>query len=278
MSHVIAVLPLRRWMPTSGLVIGAMVPDLPYYVPLPFSGVTTHDWRTGWAADLLAGFGVLALFHLLLRAPLTALAPDRLRARLPGLASRTAGAGAPTWMAAGVVMGAAILTGTATHLAWDAFTHVDGAVVTHWPVMRLPVAGVHRVFNVVMYVSSLAGLVVLAGALARWYRHAPVRPGPWPGLSRRSRRMVFGAAAAGAVAGAVLLGTGDGAAAGVYDLVRAVLLGGITGAGAVLGGYVPAWHLYAAGECPALINFSSTGAPVPLDSFALPKALRRSGI
>ncbi|WP_328421551.1 DUF4184 family protein [Micromonospora sp. NBC_00389] len=36
-GHVAAVLPLARsaWRAPSALVLGSMVPDLPYYLPLP---------------------------------------------------------------------------------------------------------------------------------------------------------------------------------------------------------------------------------------------------
>ena len=43
-SHPAVVLPLLRiGMPASALVIGSLTPDLPYYLPTPFT----------WAADAL---------------------------------------------------------------------------------------------------------------------------------------------------------------------------------------------------------------------------------
>ncbi|MGW4644631.1 DUF4184 family protein [Sphaerisporangium sp. NPDC004334] len=233
LSHVVAVVPLRRWLPSAGLVVGAVVPDLAYYLPLPYSSGVAHDWRVGWLVDVPAGLVVLAVFHLVLRAPLTALAPGGVRARLP---DRGVGGRGPATVAA-------LVAGMATHLAWDAFTHVDGVVVTHWPVMRLPVLGVHRVFNVVMYVSSLAGLAVLVAWFARWYRRVPPRPGRFSGVGRRPRRLVVAGGGAAAGVGAAVLGTGDGAAASIYDQVRAVLLGATAGFAAVLVAYAAMWHL-----------------------------------
>ncbi|MEU8384272.1 DUF4184 family protein [Streptosporangium sp. NPDC048865] len=234
LSHTVAILPLRRWLPPSALVVGAMVPDLPYYLPLPFSSRITHGWPGALLVDLPLGVAVLVVFQLLLRAPLTALAPDGLRARLPGRA--------PSARRVAVV--AALLAGVATHLVWDGFTQVGGFAVTHWPAMRVSVVGAHRVFNVAMYVSSLGGLVVLACWFVLWYRRAAVRPECPPGVTGRWRGRVLIAGVGAAGAGAVVLGSGERAAVSLYDLVRCVILGGMIGAGAVLVCHVVAWHAW----------------------------------
>ncbi|WP_405148203.1 DUF4184 family protein [Sphaerisporangium sp. NBC_01403] len=242
LSHAAAVLPLRRRLPLAALVVGAMVPDLPYYVPLPVSAGSTHGWQGAVLVDLPAGAALLVLFELVLRTPLTALAPEGLRARLPGPAPSAPSGPAPSGRAPygrGVTVAAALLAGVATHLLWDAFTHVDGFAVVHWQAMRVPVAGVHRVFNVVMYVSSLGGLAVLAGRIATWYRRAPVRPGRWPAAAPRERALVLVAATAAATAGAVL---GSGGAPSLYDLVRSVLLGAMDGCAAILACHAIVWH------------------------------------
>ncbi|MFB9673881.1 DUF4184 family protein [Streptosporangium vulgare] len=234
LSHTVAILPLRRWLPPSALAVGAMVPDLPYYLPLPFSSKITHGWPGALLVDLPVGVAVLVVFDLLLRAPLTALAPDGLRARLPDRAP----------YGRGVAVVAALLTGVATHLVWDGFTQVGGFAVVHWPAMRVSVVGAHRVFNVVMYVSSLGGLVVLACWFALWYRRAAVRPGHRPGVTGRWRGRVLVAGLGAAGVGAAVLGTGDRAAVSLYDLVRCVILGGMIGGGAVLAGYTVVWHVW----------------------------------
>ncbi|WP_424531976.1 DUF4184 family protein [Sphaerisporangium viridialbum] len=95
LSHAAAVLPLRRRLPLAALVVGAMVPDLPYYAPLPVSAGTTHGWQGAVLVDLPAGAALLVLFELVLRTPLTALAPEGLRARLPGPAPSAPSGPAP---------------------------------------------------------------------------------------------------------------------------------------------------------------------------------------
>ncbi|MEU4509631.1 DUF4184 family protein [Nonomuraea wenchangensis] len=253
LSHVVAVLPVRRWLPPSALVVGAVVPDAPYYLPLPFSSASTHAW---WGPPLLgvpAGLVLLVVFQQVLRAPLTALAPAGLRSRLPD---------APRARTAPAVLAvvAALLAGMATHLVWDAFTQAGGFAVAHWQALRQPVAGAHRVFNVLMYVSSAGGLVILAGWLVRWYRRAPVRPGRWPGLAGRARGLVVTAVSLATAAGAVAGATSDRAAVSDYDLVRSTILGGVDGAALVLACHVLAWHgwtAFAARRGPA----AGTGGP-----------------
>ncbi|MEW9552943.1 DUF4184 family protein [Nonomuraea sp. NPDC050783] len=235
LSHVVAILPARRWLPPSALAAGAVLPDAPYYLPLPFSSASTHAWWGPLLLGLPAGVVLLAAFHWLLRAPLAALAPAGLRARLPD-AARPA-----PW-----AVGAALLAGMATHLLWDAFTQAGGFAVTHWQALRQPVIGPHRVFNVLMYLSSAGGLAVLAGWLVRWYRRAPVRPGRTPGVTGRARAAVLAAAATAAAVGAAAGAASDRAAVSDYDLVRSTILGGADGAALALACYVLAWHGWAA--------------------------------
>lgn len=79
-AHAAAVLPLGRWgryrLPMSALMIGAMTPDLPYFLPLEVSRITTHDlpgiFRFCWPA----GLAVWPIYVLLLERPTLALLPD----------------------------------------------------------------------------------------------------------------------------------------------------------------------------------------------------------
>ncbi|MDQ7908342.1 DUF4184 family protein [Phytohabitans sp. ZYX-F-186] len=46
-SHPAAVLPLVRWgLPPAALVIGSMVPDLPYYLPTPVNVLSPQGCDT----------------------------------------------------------------------------------------------------------------------------------------------------------------------------------------------------------------------------------------
>ncbi|MEV4110633.1 DUF4184 family protein [Nonomuraea sp. NPDC049695] len=235
LSHVAAILPVRRWLPPSALAVGAMVPDLPYYLPLPFSSASTHAWWGPLLLGVPVGAVLLVLFHQVVRAPLTALAPAGLRARLPDAPRRV-----PARAVAEAV--AALLVGMATHLVWDGFTQTGGFAVAHWQVLRLSVIGPHRVFNVLMYASSAGGLAALAGWFALWYRQTPVRPGRLPGVAGRVRGAVLVMVGIAAIVGAAAGAGTDRAAVSGYDLVRSVILGGADGAAFILACYVLAWH------------------------------------
>ena len=90
LAHPAAVLPLRgiRFLRMAPLVIGAVTPDVPYYLPLGPSGrplrlgLDTHSLGSAFTFDLALGMALLAL-AVLLREPLTALLPALTRPRRP---------------------------------------------------------------------------------------------------------------------------------------------------------------------------------------------------
>src|SRR4051794_40717619 len=129
-----AVLPfLRSPLPASALVIGSMAPDLPFYLPLP-QPYATHTWLAGVTTDLVLGLLVWVLWHGLLAEAALTTAPRALRSRLegrvvPGLAVRVSSARQVALLVA------ALLLGTATHLAWDEFTHPRRWGAEHIPAL-----------------------------------------------------------------------------------------------------------------------------------------------
>ncbi|MFC9087697.1 MULTISPECIES: DUF4184 family protein [Nocardiopsis] len=260
-SHVAAVLPLvRTGLPPAALVVGSVAPDLPYYLPLPVAAAATHGPAGLWL-DVLLGGAVLAVYVYALRPPLYALAggSPAPAAPVPRSVRDAARAAAPA--------GAALAVGSATHMAWDSFTQTGGALVRAWPPLSTPVVGPHLLYNVLMYVSSAAGLAALAwrvhrervrraaaGRTARGTgaRSVPDRdrtaPGDGPGrgfprgaADGRVRALVLSALAVCAVAGAVAGGLSDRAQVSGYDLVRCLLVGAVTGAGLGLAAWTAAW-------------------------------------
>ncbi|WP_284742516.1 DUF4184 family protein [Amycolatopsis sp. RTGN1] len=228
-AHPAAVLPLARrlWLP--GLVAGSLAPDVAYYVPLP-GGELTHEPLGLVTLDVLLGLVLVAAGYAVL-GPVLALGPAGLRDRVPRPAVRV------RWPGAVV----AIVVGAATHLLWDAFTHTAGFMVRHWPLLRVPVTGPHRLYNVVGYVSSVLGLVVLGVVAARWYRRTPRADRAWPVLSRAARTVVFAGLGVGLVAGALLGLTDPVSRVSGYDWVRCLLLGAVRGFALAATAYVLAW-------------------------------------
>lgn len=232
-AHPAAVLPLRRhlWLP--GLVVGSVVPDLAYYLPVPGGADHTHSVLGVIGADLLLGLALLALVRPAL-APLLALCPAGWRDRVAPPRGRT------RWL----VALASLVVGAATHVLWDAFTHTDGVAVRHWALLRESVVGPHRVYNVIGYVSSLGGLLLLGVVVARWYRRRTRdHETPWPVLPRTTRALVLGGVAIAVVVGAVIGFADPVSRISAYDCVRNVLVGGVQGAGLAVSLYVLGWHL-----------------------------------
>src|SRR5204862_936260 len=82
LAHPAAILPLRglRYLRTAPLVIGAMIPDLPYYMPgrLNILRPETHSLTGSLTTCLALGYAALDAVYLL-RRPLTALLSPRAR-------------------------------------------------------------------------------------------------------------------------------------------------------------------------------------------------------
>jgi hypothetical protein len=200
LAHPAAVLPLRgrARLRMAPLIIGAMTPDLPYYVPARFGhlGPETHTAVGAFTTCLLLGYAAL-LAVFVLRRPLTALLSARtrwlcLRALAP-FAARPV-----EWAFAGV----AILVGVWTHLLWDSFTHSDGWAVRRVAALSAPVSfGSYsaELCHVLQYLSSALGLALLTW----WYRRLPVPAEPRDPSAPRS---AVGPVLALVISAAVLIG------------------------------------------------------------------------
>jgi hypothetical protein len=201
LAHPAAVLPLRgvRHLRTAPLILGAMVPDLPYYLPGGIARYVpvTHAFGQSFTVDLVLGYALLASLVVLQR-PLTALLSARaralcLRALLPFHR-----------LIEWVFAAPAILLGVWTHLLWDSFTHKDGWIVHRVEALSAPLAlGPYNttVYHALQYLSSVVGLCVLV----LWYGRLAT-----PAVS-------VGARAARSAAGPVLL----------LVVTAALLIGGV---------------------------------------------------
>ena len=198
LAHPVAILPLRglRYLRTVPLIIGAMIPDLPYYVPARFGlfRPETHSVTGSFTTCLVLGYAALGCVFLL-RRPLTALLSAR--ARWLCLSALAPFKGRPLeWALAAV----SIILGVWTHLLWDSFTHDNGWIVRRVAALSAPVSfGWYSgtVCHVLQYLSSAFGLV----ALALWYRRlpAPVAAPAGPGAARSSVGPVLLLVAAAAI-------------------------------------------------------------------------------
>lgn len=182
-SHAAAVLPfLRTPLPPAGLVIGSMMPDLFYFLPVHVPRGFSHSLLGAVTLDLAVGAVLYVLWRAVFRRPVADIAPLWVRERYATTAEGVRDRRMP-WAGFAPLLAAALLTGIATHLAWDAFTHQG------WLAARLPAlgwqAGPLPLYSWLQHLSSLAGTVVLAVWVLLWWRRTP--PGK-PAPSRVSRR------------------------------------------------------------------------------------------
>lgn len=124
-THIVAILPLwplRRWLPFSGLAIGAMVPDIALFFPI-VDYAQTHSPLGVFSMCLPFGIALFVLFDTLMRGPLVALLPAWFQTRinpLPRLPTTPRLSHHSIFYAG---LAASIVIGSFTHQIWDAFTH-----------------------------------------------------------------------------------------------------------------------------------------------------------
>ncbi|MCU1514198.1 MAG: cell wall anchor protein [Microbacteriaceae bacterium] len=233
-SHVAAILPfVRSPLPAAALVAGSMMPDLPYFIPLGIPRNFSHSLVGLPVADIPMGIAALLLWVFVFRAPLLSFAPDWLRLRFPITVRRQRDW--PHLLIGALLVLAGLAAGILTHFLWDAFTHADGWVVLNVGAFRVR-AGPWAVYRWAQYLSSLAGLVILAVWIVRWVRRTGPRRGDPDGrqLSTAVRRTgwVVVAAVAIVVAAAIWIA---GLIAGDNLFDRYVIYAAVTYAIAIAG-------------------------------------------
>ncbi|MEV7111974.1 DUF4184 family protein [Streptomyces anulatus] len=199
LSHAAAVLPAirrngtARWpLFPSALVAGSFAPDITYFADTVIPGAMefgsfTHTFL-GVVTVNVAIAAVLVTVWVLLREPLAALLPVRVRGRVHAFVRgqrwtrASFGPSAWLWFAVSGALGAA------THVVWDAFTHHSRWGTELVPVLSRSVGG-FPVFQFVQYGSSALALVVVCWFAVTGLRLTPAGPAPEevPVLGRRER-------------------------------------------------------------------------------------------
>jgi hypothetical protein len=165
------------------LILGALVPDLPYYLPGSLSRYIPeiHSFEGSITVGLPLGYAALVVIFVL-REPLTALLSAR--ARWLCLTALAPFRERPVeWALAPV----SILLGVWTHLLWDSFTHSDSWLVHRVAALSAPVTvGSYNgpLCHVLQYASSAFGLIVMA--IWYWRLRVPPAQPALPGAARSS--------------------------------------------------------------------------------------------
>ncbi|MFI1220638.1 MULTISPECIES: DUF4184 family protein [unclassified Streptomyces] len=204
LSHAAAVLPAirrngtARWpLFPSALVAGSFAPDITYFADTVVPGAMefgsfTHTFLGVVTVNVAIAAALVAVWALL-REPLVALLPVRLRGRVHAFVRgqrwtrASFGPSAWAWFAASGALGAA------THVVWDAFTHHSRWGTELLPVLSRSVGGI-PVFQFVQYGSSALALGVIGWFAVTGLRRTAAAPTPAevPVLGRRERWAALG--------------------------------------------------------------------------------------
>jgi hypothetical protein len=165
-AHPSVVLPLQRLgLPLSGLVVGAVAPDVPVYLPVGVSYATTHS-GPGVAVDTPLGLMLLWLWFVLVRDAVVDLVPA-LRDRVPARARPDR----RSWLLAPL----AVALGAATHVLWDSATHDWGFVVDEVAFLRAEVGAI-PVYGWAQHASTVVGTAAVAAYCLARVRRLPTTP------------------------------------------------------------------------------------------------------
>lgn len=168
-SHVVAILPfVRTPLAPAALAIGAMAPDLPYFLPVFADRDLTHSLLGVPTIDLLVGGLTFVLWIAVLRAPVLDYSPRWLRERMAPRAR---------WRVRGPVVSvllavAALELGILSHLLLDQVTHEGGWIetVAPWTSDEIGTFSVANIIHAV--VSAVTGVIVVLW-VRRWAQRTP---------------------------------------------------------------------------------------------------------
>jgi hypothetical protein len=180
-AHAAAVLPFRRRLPLSALVVGSIAPDLSYYVGQFGFATNTHS-PAGLPLCLLVGLVTLLLLQYF-KPAVCNLLPQPHRGMLGDgtlpLFSDVKSTGLTLL---------ALAVGALTHMLWDSFTHESGWFVGQIPFLQMQLAldggRPTPVYKLAQHMSTAIGVIVLALFYILSLRRAPGYP--WP-ASRRGQ-------------------------------------------------------------------------------------------
>jgi hypothetical protein len=163
-SHTALVLPLKKlwpgWFSLTGLMAGAMAPDLQYFLlaDTTFRG-SSHSWPGLFIVCLPLGLIFSFAFHALFKRVFIENLPYPLDVRLSGLATSSF---RPDGVRGWCVLIISVLLGTLSHFFWDSFTHPEGVVAQQipWLLQETTLGGIVRSnARLVQHVSSVVGAV-----------------------------------------------------------------------------------------------------------------------
>lgn len=178
LAHPAAVVPLGRAdrrLDLVALVVGSLMPDLPYMLLVGPSREVTHTLGASVWFAVPTGIVALAFARRTGLQVLRGVLPAGVRRRIPPQGGTEAGGTVRRWtLAVGCLW-----LGALTHVAWDAFTHSTSPLVQSSAFLRttlFTVGGIRlEVFNLLQHGGTALGLLLLTYWAYRWLQASEPR-------------------------------------------------------------------------------------------------------
>jgi hypothetical protein len=170
-SHPAMVLPLTylpgRLYSLTGLVIGSIAPDFEYFIRMKVESNYSHTIGGLFWFDLPVGFLIAIVYHNLIRNCFINNLPVSVKQRLSIYKRFNWNKDVKDrWF----IIAASLLTGAASHVFWDSFTHSTGYFVQAIPALTNHVEIGGRqvpVFKIAQHASTLTGGLIVAIAIRK---------------------------------------------------------------------------------------------------------------
>lgn len=166
-SHPAIILLLKnafpRYISLTGLIAGAMSPDLLYFLEMnTVNRGASHSWSGLLMVCLPLGILFSFAFHYLFKKEFILHLPNRLLRHFSGLAfSEWKIQSIYEW----IVLIVSILIGAVSHFAWDSCTHLNGVVVRLFPILQYDISlfgDSIPFYSLLQHLSSIIGMIAIA--------------------------------------------------------------------------------------------------------------------
>lgn len=168
-SHPAILLPLykvsRKYISMTGLIIGSITPDFEYFIRMRVKSVYSHTLPGLLFFNLPVGILLAFMFHNLVRNNLIKNLPGFLQLRFYQFQQFDWN---ERFVNKWLVISLSIITGAASHLLWDSFTHEHGYFVNLIPSLRetIEIAGNQLpAFKILQHGSSFVGSLAIIYAI-----------------------------------------------------------------------------------------------------------------
>ena len=157
LSHPAIVLPFRKYFSVTGLVFGSMSPDFEYFIRMQIKNEIGHTIVGILVFCLPMSILFSFIFHYGIKVSLIQNCPLFLKRRWQGFEDFDWGIYfKKNWL--NVVI--SIMIGSFSHIFWDSFTHYDGVIVYHFPILQIEIYKI-EIYRILQHSSSFLGALYI---------------------------------------------------------------------------------------------------------------------